>query len=163
LTAGATHNASVRHLLIGLLLILVAAPAATAKSFELPRGTGAMTFRADPHAQFSIDYVGKGARISGPRALNGVACHDRSMNLHRCVKLRTTSRGVEWIVRRPVRIWHEQPGTYALVIRGASELRGVFISGCGSVELKGAGTFTADGKQAVSYTSGERVVVDLKP
>ncbi len=164
MTAGRAHNASVRHLLIGLLLLLAVAPAATAKSFELPRGTGDLVFRASAltDAVVTISYIGKGARIIGPRGLTGVACRE-DISLHRCVRLRTTARGVEWIVRRPVRLWHQQEGKFSLAIRGRAELREVFISGCGTVALDGGGSYAADGKQTVSYTSDEQVVVDLKP
>lgn len=155
-----------RHIALGLAALLIAVPAAGAKSFEMDRGSGDLSFRAHPvtDASLMIEEVGRGARISGPADLaDSIACVDDKRPLHMCARMKRTTRGIEWRVTRPVRLWHQQAGTYTIDIRGASRLRTVVVSGCGTLTLSGEGSYSADGAPTVSYTPSERVVVKLLP
>lgn len=153
-----------RPVLLGLAALLVAVPAAAARSFELSAGTGDIAFSAgdDADATLAIDRVGRGARILGPASTAWITCAD-DRPLQHCVRMRRTERGTEWIVRRPVSIWHHGDAGFSIEVRGASSLRNVLVSGCGTVTLRGTGTYSADGADAVSYTPGRRVVVKLVP
>ena len=111
----------------------------------------------------SIAYVGPKTQIIGPRTLRGIACVDGA-ELQSCVTLKRGKKTATWTVLKPVKLMHQQAGDYTITLRKASELRDVFISGCGQVRATGTGTYSADGAAPVSYTpSDTTVVIDLKP
>ncbi len=147
-------------------MLLVAVPAAGAKSFESDALVGDLVFHAHPtgQASVSIESIGVGARITGPRALRGVACVDETLELADCVTLKRTRRTVTWTVLRPVSLTHMQMGAFTLSLKKATAVRGVFISGCGEVRVAGSGAYAADGEPSVSYTPADTtVVITLDP
>ncbi len=155
-----------RFIVLGLAALLIAVPMAGAKSFEMERGSGDVSFRAHPvtDASLMIEEISRGARISGPPSIaDSIACVDEARPLHHCARLKKTARGTEWRVLRPVRLWHQQAGAYAIEIRGAVRLRTLVVSGCGTLTLAGEGSYSADGAPTVSYTADERVIVKLLP
>lgn len=162
-----------RGILLALGLLLVLAPAAAAShTFELPEATGDVIVRAvvDPAAQdgasvLMVGHIGRGARILAPAALGarGLSCVD-GRPLQRCVRLKRGSRGNEWRVLRPVKLWHEQPGLFTIAILGAEEVREVVYMGVGSVQVRGTGAYSTDGAEPVSYAEADRTVtVTLEP
>lgn len=157
-----------RRLLLACALLLIAVPAAGAKSFEAETLEGDLAFRADPSGQASvaIDWIGAGARISGPPALGrrGIACKDATQELADCATLKRTKKGATWTILAPVSLTHMQMGDFTITLRKAGDVRGVFISGCGEVRLAGTGAYSADGQPAVSYTPASKtVVITLEP
>lgn len=152
-------------LALSAALLLVVVPAAGAKSFEAATMSGDLVYRswAGGESALSIAYVGAKTQIIGPRSLKGIACLDGG-ELHSCVTLKRARKSVTWTVLKPVKLMHQQAGDYTITLRKAGELRDVFISGCGQVRATGAGTYSADGAEPVSYTPADTtVVIDLKP
>jgi hypothetical protein len=158
----------VRRLAIGFALLLLAAPTASARSFEMPFGTGDLVFVADEEweTSLSIRRVNPPATITAPRELaKGVTCLDRRP-LHTC--LRVQKRGervthITWTVRRPLRIMHMHQGAFVVEIRGARRLVDVFLSGCGDLTLQGRGSYTADGERGAYSPKGPPTLVALEP
>jgi len=147
----------------GLFLLLV--PSAGAMSFVEASATGDLVFRASKigESSLTIGLITPPAKIWGPKSLTGLRCVD-AKPLQKCVRLKRTKRGLVWIVRQPVKLMHQQPGAFVIAVRGAGLLEDVFVSGCGTVLLRGSGSYSADGAELVSYTATTGpVVVDLKP
>ena len=145
--------------------LLLVVPIAGAKSFEAATVSGDLVYRswAGGQSALSIAYVGPKTQIIGPRTLRGIACVDGA-ELQSCVTLKRGKKTATWTVLKPVKLMHQQAGDYTITLRKASELRDVFISGCGQVRATGTGTYSADGAAPVSYTpSDTTVVIDLKP
>ncbi len=166
----------VRGIPIALGLLLVLAPAAAAtRTFEVPRATGDVIVRATVEPDTSttesgasvlmVGHIGRGARILAPKALGarGLSCVD-GRPLQRCVRLKRGSRGNEWSVLQPVKLWHEQDGAFAIAILGAADLREVVYMGVGVAKLRGQGVYSTDGAEPVSYAEADRTVtVTLEP
>lgn len=155
-----------RRLLIACAVLLVAVPAAGAKSFESDALVGDLVFRADPSGQASVSIasIAAGARITGPRTLRGVACVDDTLELADCATLKRTRKTAVWTVLKPVSLTHMQMGDFTLALKKAADVRGVFISGCGEVRVTGSGAYAADGGPRVSYTPADTtVVITLDP
>lgn len=150
---------------LAIAALLVAVPAAGAKSFEAATLSGELTFRSASGGEsaLSIGYIGPKTQIIGPKTLKGIACADGA-DLPMCVTLKRSRKTFTWTVLKPVKLMHQQAGDYTITLRKAGELRDVFISGCGQVRVAGSGTYSADGAQPVSYTATDpTVVIDLKP
>lgn len=156
----------VRGIILALGLLLVSAPAAMAShSFEVPEATGDVLVRADAAGDgvLMVGFIGRGARIVAPPAARGITCVD-GRPLQRCVRMKKGPRGNEWRVLRPVKLWHEQPGAFAIAILGAEELREVVYMGTGVVQVRGTGAYSTDGAEPVSYAEADRTVtVTLEP
>lgn len=152
--------------MLALAVLVAAVPAAQANVFKAGSASGSLSFAAvrDGEASVSIGFVAAGAVVSGPRSLQrSIGCVDGAL-LQRCVRITVSGSGVRARVLRPIRVMHAQAGTFGIRITGASAIRSVFISGCGTVRLDGAGSFAADGAQRLSYTpSDPPVVLHLKP
>ncbi len=152
-------------LALAAALLLVAVPAAGAKSFAATMLSGDFVYRswADGESALSIAYIGPKTQIIGPKTLRGIVCADGS-ELHSCVTLKRGRKTVTWTVLRPVKLMHQQAGDYTISLRKAGDLRDVFVSGCGQVRVTGTGTYRADGAEPVSYTPADTtVIIDLKP
>ncbi len=159
------HNAPVRRVIFACGFFLLLAPSAGALSFVEASATGDLVFRASKIGESSlfIGLIAPPAKIWGPKSLIGLTCVDKKL-LQTCVRLKRTKRGLVWTVRRPVRLMHHQPGAFVIAVRGAGLLEDVFVSGCGTVVLRGSGSYSADGAELVSYTATTGpVVVVLKP
>lgn len=156
----------VRGILIALGLLLALAPAAAAShSFEVPEATGDVIVRTHSEGTgvLMVGHIGKGARILLPAAARGITCVD-GRPLQRCVRMKRRPRGNEWRVLRPVKLWHEQPGAFAVAILGAPVLREVVYLGAGTVQVRGRGAYSTDGAELVSYAEADRTVtVTLQP
>ncbi len=156
----------VRGILVALGLLLVLAPAAAAShSFEVPEATGDVIVRTHSEGTgvLMVGHIGKGARILLPSTARGITCVD-GRPLQRCVRMKRGPRGNEWRVLRPVKLWHEQPGAFAVAILGAPELREVVYLGAGTVQVRGTGAYSTDGAEPVSYAEADRTVtVTLEP
>ena len=155
-----------RRFVLACALLLIAVPAAGARSFDAPSLAGEFSFRADPTGQaaVTIDSIGAGTRIVGPRGLRGIACKDDALELSDCATLKRTKTTATWTVRRPVSLTHMQMGDFAITLKKAVDVSGLFISGCGKVRVTGTGTYRADGADAVSYTPADTaVVITLEP
>ncbi len=150
-----------RLIIFGLGLLLLMVPMAGARSFEMAVGSGDLRYRSTTtgEAMLAIGLIGAGAKIFGPATLIGIKCAD-GKPLQRCVRLRLRhgAFGIEYDVRRPVKLVHEQAGVFEVVVRGARVLHDVWISGCGGVSLRGRGTYSADGAPPVAYASDARLV-----
>ncbi len=134
-------------------------------SFVEASATGDFVFRASEigESSLTIGLIAPPAKIWGPKSLTGLKCVD-DKPLQTCVRLKRTQRGVVWTVRQPVKLMHQQPGAFVIAVRGAGLLEDVFVSGCGSVLLRGSGSYSADGAELVSYTATTGpVAVELKP
>ena len=154
-----------RRLTLTLAVLLIAVPTAAAKSFEAASVAGDLTYRSAAVGESSllIGYIGRKTQIIGPRTLKGIACLDGAV-LHNCVKLKRTRLNVKWTVLKPVKLMHQQAGAYTIRLRYASEVRNVFINGCGQVRVHGVGEFSADGAGHVVYERSDLpVVIELKP
>ena len=152
-------------LALSALLVLIAVPVASARSFEATTVAGDLVYRswAGGESAVSIGYIGPKTQITGPRTLKGIACLDGA-ELQSCVTLKRAKKTLTWTVLKPVKLMHQQAGNYTIAFRKAGDLRDVFISGCGQVRATGSGTYSADGAASVSYTpSDTTVVIDLKP
>ncbi len=160
------HNAPVRRVIFACGLFLLLAPSAGALSFVEASATGDLVFRASKIGESSlfIGLIAPPAKIRGPKSLmTGLKCVDKKP-LQTCVRLKRTKRGLVGTVRRPVKLLHHQPGAFVIAVRGAGLLEDVFVSGCGTVVLRGSGSYSADGAELVSYTATTGpVVVKLKP
>ena len=155
-----------RRLVLACVLLLIAVPAAGARSYEADALSGEFSFRADPTGQaaMTIASIGPGTRIIGPKGLRGIACVDDELDLAECVTLKRTKTTTTWTVRRPVSLTHMQMGDFAITLKKAVDVSGLFISGCGKVRVTGTGTYRADGADAVSYTPADTaVVITLEP
>lgn len=156
----------VRALLVAVCLLLAAAPAAMAShTFEVPEAEGDLVVRADPAVTgvLMVGWIGRGARIVTPAGATGISCVDGRL-LQRCVRIKRGARFDTWRVIRPVKLWHEQAGGFAISIRRADEMRDVAFMGAGVIRLRGEGTYHADGAEAVSYADEDRTVsVILQP
>lgn len=156
----------VRGILVALGLLLVLAPAAAAShSFEVPEATGDVIVRTHSEGTgvLMVGHIGKGARILLPSTARSITCVD-GRPLQRCVRMKRGPRGNEWRVLRPVKLWHEQPGAFAVAILGAPELREVVYLGAGTVQVRGTGAYSTDGAEPVSYAEADRTVtVTLEP
>ena len=154
-----------RRLTLTLAVLLIAVPTAAAKSFEAASVAGDLTYRSAAVGESSllIGYIGPKTQIIGPRTLKGIACLDGAV-LHDCVTLKRTRKNVTWTVLKPVKLMHQQAGAYTVTLRRASEIRDVFINGCGQVRVHGAGEFSADGAEDVAYDRADLpVLIELKP
>lgn len=152
-------------LLLVTVAVLIAVPAAGARSFEAATLSGDLTYRSavGGESALSIAYIGPKTQITGPKTLKGVVCVDGAA-LQTCVTLKRARKTVTWTVLKPVKLMHQQAGDYTIMLRKAADVRDVFISGCGQVRVSGAGTYAADDAQPVSYTQADpTVVIDLKP
>ncbi|MGI9116135.1 MAG: hypothetical protein ACR2JV_00685 [Gaiellales bacterium] len=149
-----------RRILLGMALLLAVAPAASAKSFEMPDGSGDGIFRASAggEASLMVGYIGATTRITGPADLDGLSCVSKKP-LDQCATLRHTAKGVEWRVLQPVKLFHQATGPFRIVLRGAKQVHDVFYSGSGTVRLKGFGNYTADGASSDTYTPQDGVVI----
>jgi hypothetical protein len=131
----------------------------------VPEAEGDLLVRADPAVAgvLMVGWIGKGARILAPAGAKGISCVDGRL-LQRCVRIKRGTRVDVWRVIRPVKLWHEQEGGFAISILRASELRDVAFMGAGSVRLRGEGSYRTDGAEPVSYADEDRTVsVTLKP
>ncbi|MGA0121847.1 MAG: hypothetical protein ACO3KD_02410 [Gaiellales bacterium] len=155
-----------RALLVAVGLLLVAAPAALAShTFEVPKARGDLVVRADRTVAgvLMVGWIGRGARIVVPKGATGISCVDGRL-LQRCVRIKRGTRVDVWRVIRPVKLWHEQEGGFAISILRASALRDVVFMGAGRVRLRGHGSYRTDGAEPVSYAARDRTVsVILKP
>ncbi len=159
------HNGPVRRVIFACGLFLLLAPPAGAMSFVEASATGDLVFHAAKNRESSltIGLIAPPAKIWGPKSLTGLKCVD-DKPLQTCVRLKRTMRGSVWTVLQPVTLMHQQPGAFVIAVRGAGLLEDVFVSGCGSVLLRGSGSYSADGAELVSYTATTGpVVVELKP
>ena len=148
------------------MLLLVAVPTADARSFEAERIVGSFAFQNDPTGQaaITINSIGAGSRIVGPRTLRGIDCVDGSLDLSDCATLRYTRRQAIWVVLQPVSLVHMGVGGFSISLTRAIDVEGVFVSGCGRVRVRGSGSFSADDADVVSYTPDDSTrVVSLEP
>ena len=155
-----------RRLVLACALLLIAVPVAGARSYESDALTGEFSFRADPTGQAAVTIasIGAGTRIVGPKGLRGIACVDEDLELAECATLKRTKTTATWTVRKPVSLTHMQMGDFAITLKKAVDVSGLFISGCGKVRVTGTGTYRADGADAVSYTPADTaVVITLEP
>lgn len=157
-----------RRLALGFALLLIVAPAASARSFEMASGAGDFVFVAleEWETQLSVGRIVPPATVTGPRELaRSVKCLDKRP-LHTCFKVRPAKGRddrVTWTVRRAARIMHVADGAFAVEIRDATRLVNVFLSGCGTLTLDGRGAFTADGTAGAYSPSGPPTLVALEP
>ena len=149
-----------------IAVLLAVAPAAHANVFEASRASGSFAFTSAERgeASLTIGFIAAHARITGPLALQrSIACVGGGL-LRSCAKLTRKTSGITVLVLRPIAVMLARTGSYTVRITGASRIRGVFISGCGTVRLQGTGAFRADDGQDVSYTQADpAAVIHLKP
>ena len=152
------HNARVLRIVLALVILLVAVPVAAAKSFEMEAASGDFSYRgvARFDSMVVIEAISAGAQLSGPLELKeSIKCVD-GQPLQTCVKIVKGKAPVEMRVLTPVTVSVQRRGLFTLTVRRATELTNVWVSGCGQVGLRGAGTYRADGGVDVAYVEKDR-------
>ena len=152
------HNARVLRIVLALVILLVAVPVAAAKSFEMEAASGDFSYRgvARFDSMVVLESVSAGAQLSGPLELTeSIKCVDEQP-LQTCIKIVKGKAPVEMRVLSPITVSLHRRGSFTLTVRRATELTNVWVSGCGQVGLRGAGTYRADGGVDVAYVEKDR-------
>ncbi len=152
------HNARVLRIALALVILLVAVPVAAAKSFEMETASGEFSYRgvARFDSMVVVESISVGSKLSGPLELaESIKCVD-GQPLQTCIKIVKGKAPVELRVLTPITVSLHRPGVFTLMIRRATALTNVWISGCGQVGLRGAGTYRADGGVDVTYVAKDR-------
>jgi hypothetical protein len=140
------------------VILFVAVPVAGAKSFEMKAASGEFSYRgvARFDSMVIVESISTGAQLSGPRELaQSIQCID-GKQLRTCIKIVKGTAPVELRVLAPITVSLHRPGSFTLTIRRATMLTNVWVSGCGQVGLRGAGTYQADGGVDVTYVAKDK-------
>ena len=152
------HNARVLRIAFALVILLVAVPVATAKSFEMETASGEFSYRgvARFDSMVVVESISTGAQLSGPRELaQSIQCID-GQPLRTCIKIVKGTAPVELRVLTPITVSLHRRGSFTLTVRRATALTNVWVSGCGRVGLRGAGRYSADRGADVTYTAKDK-------
>ena len=152
------HNARVLRIVLALVILLVAVPVAAAKSFEMEAASGEFSYRgvARFDSMVVVESISAGAQLSGPLELKeSIKCVDEQP-LQTCIKIVKGKAPVELRVLTPITVSLQRRGSFTLMIRRANALTNVWVSGCGQVGLRGAGTYRADGGVDVTYVAKDK-------
>ena len=146
------------RIVLALVILLVAVPVAAAKSFEMEAASGDFSYRgvARFDSMVVLESVSAGAQLSGPLELTeSIKCVDEQP-LQTCIKIVKGKAPVELRVLSPITVSLHRRGSFTLTVRRANVLTNVWVSGCGQVGLRGAGTYRADGGVDVAYVEKDR-------
>ena len=144
---------------LALVILLVAVPVAAAKSFEMEAANGEFSYRGVPgfDSMVVVESISTGARLIGPSELaNSIQCID-GRPLRTCMKIKKGKASVQVRVLTPIAVSLHRRGSFTLTIRRANALINVWVSGCGQVRLRGAGTYKADGGADVTYVAKDKL------
>ena len=146
------------RIVLALVILLVAAPVAAAKSFEMEAASGDFSYRgvARFDSMVVLESISAGAQLSGPLELTeSIKCVDEQP-LQTCIKIVKGKAPVEMRVLSPITVSLHRRGSFTLTVRRANALTNVWVSGCGQVGLRGSGTYKADGGDYVTYVAKDK-------